>query len=202
MPQLSRHPLGRITEKSMIRKLLITIILSFVASSVHSQDTFSIWGNVGFGSVNHQFDEIKGGISGSYGFTARYSGYTLRYRLIDNSDLSIFSPAHELISRELLFGYAIHLTEEPKIFDLHLGLYVGVGSAEEVTPHYISSNGQFDDVYKNVSRFSTVYHWNYVLNPELNIISEYLLQCMLLTANFILCMVYLLVLLSVIGNAP
>jgi hypothetical protein len=140
----------------MIRKLLITIILSLASCSLlHSQDTFSIWGNLGLGLVKHQFDESKGGIAGSYGITARYAGYTLRYRLIDNSDFSLFSPAHELISRELLFGYAIHLTEEPRLFDLHLGMYAGIGSAEEVTPHYVSSNGPFDDVYTTVSRFST-----------------------------------------------
>jgi hypothetical protein len=135
------------------RLTIILLILGlFSATLLHSQDTFSIWGNIGLGLTRHQFNGFSGGISGSYGIAARYAGYTLRYRLIDNADLSILSPAHELISREILFGYALHLAEKP---NLCLSMYTGIGSAEEVVPQYVSSNGPFDDVYKNVSRFST-----------------------------------------------
>ncbi len=80
----------------------------------------------------------------------------MRYRLIDNSDfLNLFSPHYEIISHEVLFGYAFHLTPEVGFFDLHLGVYTGIGSVEEVNPHLIAHYGFFNDQYESVSRSST-----------------------------------------------
>jgi hypothetical protein len=119
---------------------------------VYSQDSLLIWGNYGFGIINHHFDINNAGLSINYGINIRYDRYFICFKLIDNTDISILAPEYKLITREVLVGYTIPILTGPKLFEL--AVCSGIGSAEEINPQYVSSNGLFETIYKNTSRNS------------------------------------------------